>query len=133
MSKLDLLLKVDKTKLVRPTQEVEIKRLSDLVGETFTVTCQALTPDEFGELQNSISIEQNGQVSINDDIQVETVINGVKDPQLDSQQVIEYYGAVNAKEVVKIIFLPGEINSLYQVISNLSGFGRDAVKEIKNS
>ena len=120
-NKMDLLLKVDKSKLVRPTQEVEIKRLSEILGEPFTVMCQALTADEFKELENT--------KTANEDM----VIKGVKDPDFTNQQVIEYYGAVTATEAVNTIFLPGEITSLVKVITNLSGFGTDAIKEIKNS
>lgn len=118
---MDLLLKVDKSKLTRPTQEVEVKRLSEILGEPFTVTCQALTADEFKELEDT--------KTANEDM----VIKGVKDPDFTNQQVIEYYGAVTAIEAVNAIFLPGEITSLVKVITNLSGFGTDAIKEIKNS
>ncbi|UZQ49861.1 phage tail assembly chaperone [Clostridium kluyveri] len=120
-TKMDLLLKVDKSKLVRPIQEVEVKRLSEILGETFTVTCQALAADEFKELENT--------KTANEDM----VIKGVKDPDFTNQQVIEYYGVVTATEAVNTIFLPGEITSLVKVITNLSGFGTDAIKEIKNS
>lgn len=118
---MDLLLKVDKSKLTRPTQEVEVKRLSEILGEPFTVTCQALTADEFKELEDT--------KTANEDM----VIKGVKDPDFTNQQVIEYYGVVTATEAVNTIFLPGEITSLVKVITNLSGFGTDAIKEIKNS
>ncbi|WP_368490844.1 hypothetical protein [Clostridium sp. BJN0013] len=120
-NKIDLLLKVDKNKLTRPEQEVEIKRLSEILGEPFTVTCQALTADEFKEL--------DGTKTPNEDM----VIKGVIDPDFTNQQVIEYYGAVTAAEAIDAIFLPGEITSLVKVISDLSGFGTDAIKEIKNS
>lgn len=132
MNKIDLLLKLDKKKLVRPTQEVEIKRLSDVLGEPFTVICQALTPDEFSDLQNSISFGSDGNIDIDKNIQVETVIKGVKDPELTSQKIIEYFGAVTATEAVNNIFLPGELTSIYSIITKLSGFGEDAVIEIKN-
>lgn len=119
-NKMDLLLKVDKSKLVRPTQEVEIKRLSEILGEPFTVMCQALTADEFKELQDNKSDE-------------EMIIKGVTDPDFTNQQVIEYYGVVTAAEAIKVIFLPGEVVGIAKIISGLSGFGEGKVKEVKNS
>lgn len=116
---MDLLLKIDKSKLVKPTQEVEIKRLSKIAKEPFKVMCQALDPDEMNGLKDT--------KNPNEDM----VIKGVTDPDLSNQKVIEYYGAVNAVEAVQAIFLPGEIASLAGIITELSGFGKDAVAEVK--
>ncbi len=121
MSKIDLLLKLDVTKIVRPSQEVEIARLSKEIGETFSITCQALTATEMHELENS--------KNVNEDM----IIKGIKDIEFTNQKVIEHYGAVNAVEAVQTIFLPGEIASIAGIITKLSGFGKDAVTEIKNS
>ena len=132
-NKIDLLLNLDPSKLVRPEKEVEITRLSALLGEPFTVTCQALTATEFSDLQNSVSVTQDGNIDIDKNIQVETVIAGVKDPQFTKQQVIEHFKAVNAREAVNNIFLPGEVQAIYTEITKLSGFGKDSVKEVKNS
>jgi hypothetical protein len=130
---LDLLLKMDKTKLVRPIRQVEIKRLSEASGEPFVVTCQALCPDEFQEIQDMISVDTNeGTVKAQKNIQAEYVIKGVINPDFKNQQIIEYYGATNAAEAVTNIFLPGEITGLFNIINKLSGFGNDAVTEIKN-
>ena len=117
MNKIDLLLKIDKTKLVRPSKDVEINRLSEALGEPFIVTCQALTADEQEEIQENVSINTDG----------------VKDPDLYNRKVIEYFGAATAYDAVKKIFLPGEITSIYNTITKISGFSKDAVKEIKNS
>lgn len=133
MSKMDLLLKLDTKKMVKPTKEVEITRLSELLGEPFLVTCQALTASEFADLQASISVSAEGDVDVDKNIQVNTLIMGVKDPELTNQQVIEKFGAVNATEAISNIFLPGEISSIYTTITQLSGFGKDSVKEVKNS
>jgi hypothetical protein len=130
-NKLDLLLKIDKSKLVRPTQEVEIKRLSEILGETFTVTCQALTSDEFEEMQNGVQVTKDGEINTEKNLQAKYVVKGVKDPNFGNQQVIENFGAVNAAEAVSNLLLPGEITGLYNIINGLSGFSKDAVSEIK--
>ncbi|AZV57924.1 hypothetical protein [Clostridium sp. AWRP] len=131
-NKVDLLLKLDKTKLVRPTREIEIKRLSENLGEPFVITCQALTSDEYEELQESVSLSADGKINTDKNIQVETVIRGVKDPNLNNQKIVEYFGGISASDAVGKIFLPGEVSSIYTVVTELSGFNKDAVKEIKN-
>lgn len=133
MSKMDLLLKIKKDQLVRPTKEVEITRLSALVGEKFTVTCNALTPDEFAELQANVAVSQDGTIDIDKNIQVQTVIKGVTDPDFTNLKVLENFGATTATEAVNALLLPGEISAIYSKITELSGFGKDAIKEVKNS
>ncbi|MBV4423242.1 phage tail assembly chaperone [Clostridium tyrobutyricum] len=133
MSKIDLLLKIDKSKLVRPIKDIEVKRLSEVLGEPFIVTCQALTADEQEEIQDNVSVNADGEVSSDKNIQIETVLHGVKDPDLYNKKVIEYFGAATAYDAVKKIFLPGEVTSIYNTITKISGFSKDAVKEIKNS
>lgn len=133
MSKMDLLLKLDCKKLQKPYKEVEITRLSEIVGEPFLVRCEALTADEFADLQKSVSLSAQGDVDIDENIQVNTVIKGVSDPDFSNQKVIEKFKAVTPVEAVNNILLPGEISSIYTVITQLSGFGKDSVKEIKNS
>lgn len=133
MNKIDLLLKIDKTKLVRPSKDVEINRLSEALGEPFIVTCQALTADEQEEIQENVSINTDGEINTDKNMQIEAVLHGVKDPDLYNRKVIEYFGAATAYDAVKKIFLPGEITSIYNTITKISGFSKDAVKEIKNS
>lgn len=133
MNKIDLLLKIDKTKLVRPTKEVEVKRLSEILGEPFTVVCQALTSDEFGEIQESVSMSSEGDLNLERNLQANYIVKGVKDPCFTNQQVIEYFGATKAIEAVNKIFLPGEITALFNTINQLSGFAKGSVEEVKNS
>ena len=129
---MDLLLKLDKKKLVRPTQEVEIKRLTELAGEPFVIICQALTTEEFEEVQNSMSVDTDGKIDAGKNVQAKYVVTGVQNPDFSNLQVIKYYGVTSAAEAVNKVFLPGEVTGLFNVINKLSGFGKDAVTEIKN-
>jgi len=130
---MDLLLKLDKTKLVRPTVDVEIKRLSEALGETFTVTVQSITGDEFSEIQESLTANTDGEINIEKNIQAKYVVKGVRDPDFSSMKVIEKFDAINATEAVVNCFLPGEITGLFNIINKLSGFNKDAVKELKKT
>ncbi|CAH0121048.1 MULTISPECIES: XkdN-like protein [unclassified Paenibacillus] len=134
---LDLLLKMDKTKIQRPTEQVELKRLSDLLGEPVVFTCQALTMDEFEEIQNiAISFGKKGEVEdiSTNSVQIFTLIKGIVDPSLKDAALLEAYGAATPKQLIEEskLLLPGEVTQLYNVISSLSGFGEDSVQTLKN-
>ena len=50
---IDLLLNADIEQIERPSKEVEIKRLSNIFGEKFTVLCKALAYDKYSEIQEN--------------------------------------------------------------------------------
>ncbi|MBZ9637529.1 phage tail assembly chaperone [Clostridium sp. FP1] len=134
-STLDLLLKSDLTKIQRPTKEVELKRLSEILGDTVIFKCEALDAERFNEIQeNALHINEKGEFeNINTgEMQIFTILEGVKEPSLKSKDLLEKFGAVTPKELIKKLLLPGEISNLYNIISELSGFNKDTVVEIKN-
>ncbi len=134
-STLDLLLKVDLDKIKKPMKEVEVKRLSEILEEKVVFKCEALDAEKFGEIQDSaIHMNSNGEFDSLDtnELQIFTILEGVKEPSLKSKELLEKFGAVTPKELVKKLLLPGEISSLYGVISDISGFKGDTVIEIKN-
>ena len=50
---IDLLLNADLEQIERPSKEVEIKRLSNIFGDKFTVLCKALAYDKYSEIQEN--------------------------------------------------------------------------------
>jgi len=134
---LDLLLKMDKSKIQRPTAKIEMSRLSELVGEAVIFTCQALTMDEFEEVQEvSVSFGKKGELEefSTNKVQIFTLLKGIVDPKLSDSKLLEAYGVTTPKQLIEEskLLLPGEVTQLYNVISSLSGFGDEAVKELKN-
>ena len=130
---MDLLLKLDKSKLTRPKTEVEIKRLTEVVGEAFIVEVQSITGDEFEEIQNSASINADGNVTVEKHIQAKYLVKSIKSPDFNNLKIIEKFGAVSAAEAVTNLFLPGEITGLFNITNELSGFTKDAVKDLKKT
>jgi hypothetical protein len=132
---LDLLLQADESKLIRPSKQVEIKRLSAAFGIPVIFTCEALTSNKYDKIQeDSVSIDIKNKDA---DFDMNTmrklvVVEGVKEPNLKSKELRDKYKAPTPIEVVKAILLPGEIQELYSVITELSGFGENAVEEVKN-
>lgn len=131
MSALDLLLKIDQSKVKRPTKRVELPRLTELAGSPVEFKLQALTYDEQEEIAETAM--SNGDVD-QGAIRAFTVIKGVLDPSLKDSKLLEHYGVVTPKELLLHagFLLPGELAVLYNEISGLSGFGEGAVVELKN-
>ena len=134
---LAILLGADRGKLrLMPTKEVEITRLSELIGQPVIFTIRALTGEEFQEAQQAaLSLTKRGEVEDVDSrmLQVMCVLNGTQDPNLKDKQLLEMYEAATPDQLLNGSFLlPGEVSQLFNAIQELSGFGEDAVAEVKN-
>lgn len=128
MSLIDKLLQMDKAKLmVMPTREIEFERLTDLLGAPFKVKCKAIDGERYADIQRSaIDLNKKGGLrNINlYEMQVLTVIEGVVEPSLKDERLLGYFGCVTPKELVKKLFLAGEIAELSNVITELSGYDK---------
>jgi hypothetical protein len=126
-STLDLLLAIDKSKLNRPTKDVEIKRLSKIAGQKVVFTIQALTLDEEQEIRETSGDD-------NQKARVFTILKGVTSPNLRDTNLLKNYGSATPKELLESgkLLQSGEIAHLYNQISTLSGYGEDAVTDLKN-
>ena len=136
MSLIDKLLQMDKGKLLNmPTREVEMPRLSEMTGEPFKVKCRAIDGERYADIQRSaIDLNKKGGLrNINlYEMQVLTVIDGVVEPSLKDERLLAYFGCVTPKELVKKLFLAGEIAEISNIITELSGYDKsDEEEEVK--
>lgn len=134
---LDLLLGSDIGEIKLPTKQVEITRLTETYGNPFIVTCKALTPERYEEVQDMAVNVQGKDVDLDVSLlQLFVVIEGVVDDAgkslFKNKDLMAKFKAQTPKELVRKIFLSGEITNVYTEIAKLSGFGDDAVKEVKN-
>lgn len=134
---LDLLLGADADKIKLPTSQVEITRLSEALGDPFILTCQALTPEKYEEVQDMALSVSGKDVDLDvSQLQLFTVMEGVVDaegkPLFKSKELRDKYKVPTPKEVVKKVLLSGEIVAVYTVIAKLTGFDDTAVKQVKN-
>ena len=133
MSLIDKLLQMDKGKLMEmPTKEVELPRLSELTGEPFKVKCKAIDGERYADIQRSaIDLNKKGALrNINlYEMQVLTLIEGVVEPSMKDERLLGYFGVVTPKELVKKLFLAGEIAELSNVITELSGYEKTEDEE----
>ncbi|MDO5565473.1 MAG: hypothetical protein Q4G59_02370 [Planctomycetia bacterium] len=136
MSLIDKLLQMDKAKLMEmPTRKIELPRLSEVMGETFNIRCQAIDGERYADIQRSaIDLNKKGGLrNINlYEMQVLTVIDGVVEPSMKDERLLAYFGCVTPRELVKKLFLAGEIAELSNVITELSGYDKtDDEEEVK--
>lgn len=134
---LDLLLGSDIGEIKLPTKQVEITRLSEAYGAPFIITCKALTPERYEEVQDMAVNVQGKDVDLDVTLlQLFVTIEGVVDeagkPLFKNKDLMAKFKAQTPKELVRKILLSGEITNVYSEIAKLSGFGEDAVKEVKN-
>lgn len=134
---LDLLLGSDIGAIKKPQKEVEVHRLSEVFRAPFLVVCEAISPDKYEEVQDLAIMVKGKDVDIDMNLlQLFIVIEGVKNQNgqllFKSKELMEKFKVPTPKELCRKLLLSGEITSLYSIISHLSGFGDDAVSEIKN-
>ena len=125
---LDMLLGADPVKIKDiPTGKMEIKRLSQKLGQPFVVTFRAGT---FEEIR---SIGENANGSEAEEMKW-SVYELTTDPNLKDKSLREKYGVTRPVDIVDSIFLGGEIILLYQAIMKLSGFDQETatVETVKN-
>lgn len=137
MSLVDKLLQLDAGKLTeKPAKEIELKRLSKILGAKAVFKCQAIDGQTYADIQRrSIGISKRGDIQDIDiyEMQVMTVLEGVTEPSFKDKRLQEHFNAPTPKELVKKMLLPGEIAELHNVVNELSGYERDDDEdEIKN-
>lgn len=134
---LDLLLGSDIGEIKLPTKQVEITRLSKVFDKPFVVTCKALSPEKYEEVQD-LAVNVNGKdVDLDVNLlQLFVVLEGVVDdsgkPMFKNKDLIAKFKVSTPKELIKKVLLSGEIANIYGEISELSGFGDSSINEVKN-
>lgn len=116
---LDILLSSDIPKI--QTKQFRVSRLSEACGQ-----------DVILELKG-ISYSQISAIRKRDEFDVHTVLNGVVSPDLKSPDLLEKYNAPTPAELVKNMFLPGEISEISRIIEKLSGYRVNTLEEVKKN
>ena len=122
MSKLlDQLLRPELPDLVAdlPAQQVEVKRLSKLLGEKVVFTLHGLPYGRVQELRR-----------LSEDAEMHVLLAGC--PELSDQALIAKYGVATPDDAVKRLLLPGEIADLSRAVERLCGYRQSTIREIKN-
>ena len=151
MGLIEKLLKQDKAALTnRPTAEVEIERLSKLIGEPCIIKLQALSMRQMRELRDFFTktewreVQKNGKkvkekIEVVDEYKLglEAIVEATIEPDFKDGRLREKFKTEVPSDIVEEMFLPGEITKLGNKIRELAGEGNDETQaeldeEIKN-
>ena len=138
MNMVDRLLKADvMNKLAeRPTKKVKMERLSKLFGFDFVITLRAIDPERYADIQKMAVDFTNGNA---DDVdiyrmQTQTLLAGIADPDVQNKELMEKFGATLPADIIRKLFLAGEIADLTAQIAELNGYTtqKKADEAVKN-
>lgn len=136
---LDMLLGADIGTIKLPTKQYELPRLSKALGAPFILTLRALSAEKWEEVQDMALKIKGKEVDVDNNLlQTFIVMESTYEDEeatklfFKNKDLMAHYGAATPKELVKKILISGEIVNMYGEVSNLSGFGDDAVTEVKN-
>lgn len=134
---IDLLLNLDAETLERPSKEIKLNRLSKILGTEVKVLVKGLTFDKYAEIQDKCLAIKTGEVKYDtQESQIQLCMNGVFDLEgkrlFTNKDLQAKFKVSNSKELVKKLLLSGEISSIGNIISELTGYGDQAIEEIKN-
>lgn len=140
MNLAEALLAVDAGKIKeRATKEIEIPRLSKLMGEPFVIQLRQIPTKRMQEIQDmALSIDKNGKLEKvkTNEMQLMMICDGIANKEFDDREVLKRFGAATRKDLFQTLFNAGEISGIYKKVSDLCGYGDEAVKdkvdEVKN-
>lgn len=140
MNLAEALLAVDAGKIKeRATKEIEIPRLSKLMGEPFVIQLRQIPTKRMQEIQDmALTLDKNGKLEkVNtNEMQLMMICDGIENKEFDNRDVLKRFGAATRKDLFQTLFNAGEISGIYKKVSDLCGYGDEAVKdkvdEVKN-
>lgn len=134
MNLIDALLKVDKKSFKGETRKVEVPRLSKLMDKDFIVTIRSLTPSEENEIsEQTFGFGRKNKVEMDSAKEKKlTILAGVVDFDFKDKKLHEHLGVRNSFEAIDKLLFPGEQDDLSEQIKEISGYGKNAVVEMKD-
>nr|DAG46109.1 MAG TPA: tail assembly chaperone protein [Caudoviricetes sp.] len=123
---IDALLAVDDDRLAtKPTDTIEIGRLSKMTGTKFVLTIQALSPSRSDEITNTcLELTKGGRFKQMDTTMLHalTILDGVTSFDFNNGALRKKLKAASPKEVIMKLFTAGEVVEIFSAIQKLSGF-----------
>lgn len=137
MNLAEALLAADAGKITKKeTKEMEIKRLSNILGEPFILQLKQIPNRRVREIQDRSLHIDGGKTSVDQyKMSMGLLCDGIANKDFDSREVLKHYGVGSRKELFDVLFNAGEIQDIANEISKLCGFGGDTQKkaeEVKN-
>lgn len=103
------------------TRTLRVPRLQMPDGQPLTITIKQLTYSQIAALREHTR-----------DFAVHTVLAGVQSPSLRNKELLAKYGVETPVDLVKKLFLAGEIEEISTEISRLAGYHRRTVELVQD-
>ncbi|HAB59440.1 MAG TPA: hypothetical protein DCE48_01785 [Lachnospiraceae bacterium] len=109
---------------------LEIKRLSQIVGEPFLVRIQEVDDERVQELQ-AMMLDKKGRVDYTQTRKVNALLctEGVTEPNLKDTKLQKHFGANTPKELAEILFKGADLGKVADAIIKLNNFVDDSEDE----
>ncbi|WP_337571472.1 phage tail assembly chaperone [Mitsuokella jalaludinii] len=138
MSLLDKLLKADCNKLTeKETAELEIPRLSKLMGEPFVLKLKDVSSERLSEIaEDNTEYSKNGRVKSQDSYRIglDTVLEGTVDPDFRDKDLMKKFGVITPYDLLNKLFNAGELALIANKVTELCGMSsqNDVDELVKN-
>lgn len=134
MSLTEKLLGLDMAKYKeKKTSTLEIKRLSEAVGEPFIIKVQEVESDRLQELQTEL-LDKKGRVDYSKTRKINALVcvEGVIEPDLKDKNLQKHFGTNTPKELAEMLFKGVDLGRVADAILDASNFGDSGDEEEKN-
>ena len=132
MSLLEKLLSADAGVILQETKtEVEVPRLTKLLGEPFIVALKELPYQQIEEARN-FATSGKGKHQVIDNGKFTSIVlsKTIVTPDLADRDLHQKFGVTNKLDCIKKLFKPGEIELLATKVFELSGYSDEAVQDV---
>lgn len=109
------------------TEEIIVSDRFKVDGEILKFKIKAVNPDEFSDLQKQCTkVGKKGKVNFDSKMfNEQLIINYTVDPNFKDAEVVKKAGCMTPEQLVNKVLLAGEVATLVEEISALSGFDKD--------
>ena len=108
-------------------EEVVISDRFKVDGEILKFKIKAVTPDEFSDLQKQCTkIGKKGKMNFDSKMfNEQLIVNYTVEPNFKEAEAIKKAGCITPEQLLNKTLLAGEVATLVEQISTLSGFDKD--------
>lgn len=131
MNLVEALLKADEKKVTAiPTEKVEIKRLTEMLGEPFVIEVSGVSNKRVAEITDACTVtKRHGKTETNTyQVNMMLMVEGIKTNFAD-KDLLKKYGCATVKDLYEKLFNVGETAIIVQKISDLSGVNKEDQEE----
>ncbi len=136
MNLAEALLAADAGKITeRAVKEVEIPRLSKLLGVPFILKLKQISARRIQEIQlRATKITKDRTVEVdNGNLNMSILCDGIANKEFDQADILKKFGCATRKDLFLKLFKPGEIQDLADEISKICGYSTKNIEELTGS